>query len=212
MISVSDFVKRYPKLWHMAELGSQPSIVEYGLLSTEALLDLFEVTGQQRTALLRSHRRDSVTICHPKHGRAVVRDQKPMNDITLSKCLTDMTAEEWYAHLNRRVFFWVSEERLTKMLGAGAYKGRPHMVLEVDTAGLIERHEPRVTLSPMNSGATFPLGAVPRGSDTFQPLSTFPWEERVKTNRKEPVVELAVDYSVPDIADLLLEVTTRRVD
>lgn len=196
----------------MAELGSQPSIEKHGLLSTEALLDLFEITGDTREALLGSRRPNSVTISHPEHGEAVVRDQKPMNDTTLRKCLTDMTAEEWYVHLNRKVFFWVSEDRLTRMLGAGAYKGRDHTVFEIDTEALLARHQERVTLSPLNSGATFPLGAAPRGSDTFRSLPEFPWDARVATNKKEPVVELAVDYSVPDVLDLIMDVTARRVD
>src|SRR4051812_18981479 len=181
----------------MAELGSQPSILKYGLLSTEALLDLFEIQGPQRDALLRQHRSESATITHPEHGTAIVRDQKPMNSTTLGKCLTDMTPEEWYEHLNKRVFFWVSEDRLERMLAAGAYRDREHTVLELDTGGLLAAYLDNVKLSPMNSGATFPMGATPRGSRTFLSLAEYPWEDRIRRGL-EPVVELAVDYRVPD--------------
>jgi hypothetical protein len=41
---------RYPVLFHMAEDGSWESIRERGLLSTSALLDLFEVEAEERFA------------------------------------------------------------------------------------------------------------------------------------------------------------------
>ena len=40
--------ERWPRLYHMAEAGSWPSIKERGLLSTTALLDLFELEGESR--------------------------------------------------------------------------------------------------------------------------------------------------------------------
>jgi hypothetical protein len=42
---------RYPVLFHMAEDGSWESIRERGLLSTSALLDLFEVEAEERFAI-----------------------------------------------------------------------------------------------------------------------------------------------------------------
>ena len=42
---------RYPVLFHMAESGSWESIRECGLLSTSALLDLFEVEGGERITI-----------------------------------------------------------------------------------------------------------------------------------------------------------------
>jgi hypothetical protein len=51
-----------------------------------------------------------------------------------------MTPREWYESLNRRVFFWVDRRRLIKLLGARAYRNRPHLVLELDTAELLRRH------------------------------------------------------------------------
>jgi hypothetical protein len=60
-----------------------------------------------------------------------------------------MTPREWYETLNRRVFFWVDRKRLVKLLGARAYRDRPHLVLELDTSGL-RRHAADVTLSAIN--------------------------------------------------------------
>jgi hypothetical protein len=64
----------------MAEAGRWPSIARHGLLSTSALLDLFEVHGARRGELEAQHRPESVTLRHPRHGLTVVRDPKPMDD------------------------------------------------------------------------------------------------------------------------------------
>jgi hypothetical protein len=42
---------RWPRLFHMAEAGSWLAIQRYGLLSTTALLDLFEITGDDRDSI-----------------------------------------------------------------------------------------------------------------------------------------------------------------
>lgn len=189
-------VSRYPTLYHMAEDGSWESIRRHGLLSTSALLDKFEVEGEERFAIESVRRPEIVSIEHPNHGTAFVRDNKPMQEKSLERCLVGMTPREWYEHLNRRVFFWVEWKRLLKLLGARAYKDRPHLVLEVDTAKLLDRHAERAMLSPINSGATFAMSPAPRGPDTFRRVADHPEDK--------PVVELSVDYAVPDIADFVL--------
>lgn len=122
-----------------------------------------------------------------------------MQDKVLERCLSGMSVAEWYENLNRRVFFWVSWERLERLLGAKAYRERAHLVLEVGTAGLLSAHARSVALSPINSGATFAMGPAPCGPETFQRIGDHP-EER-------PVVELAVDYAVPEVVDHVHRVT-----
>ena len=183
----------------MAEDGSWESIRRIGLLSTTALLDRFEIRGERRWEIESSRRPEIVEIEHPELGKAFVRDNKPMQEKTLERCLTGMTPREWYEVLNRRVFFWVDEKRLIKLLGARAYRDRPHLVLEIDTAELLRRHSDRVSISPINSGATFTMKPAPRGPDTFKRIPDHP--------DSKPVVELTVDYAVPDIADFTLSVS-----
>jgi hypothetical protein len=190
---------RYSVLFHMAEDGSLQSIKKRGLLSTSALLDLFEIEGEERLAIESARRPEIVQLMHPEQGVALVRDNKPMQEKSLERCLRGMTPREWYEHLNRRVFFWVDRKRLLKLLGARAYRDRPHLVLEVDTAKLLERHADRVALSPINSGATFAMNPAPRGPDTFRRIADHP-DDR-------PVVELAMDYAVPDLASLTISVS-----
>ena len=191
-------VSRYPTLYHMAEDGSWESVQRHGLLSTSALLDRFEIEDEQRFAIESACRPEIVCLEHPEYGTALVRDNKPMQEKALERCLLEMTPREWYEHLNRRVFFWVERKRLLKLLGARAYRDRPHLVLEVETAGLLKRHGERVLLSPINSGATFALGPAPRGPETFRRIAEHP--------DGKPIVEFSVDYSVPDIAEFTLRV------
>jgi len=133
--------ERFPRLYHMAERGSWPSIRRHGLLSTSALLDLYEVTGGERARLEGAHRPESVEIVHPKHGKAVIRDQKPMDDRGLRRALTDgLMPEDWYRILNAKVFFWLTEDRLNRLLGARAYRDLRHDVLVVDTRELLSKH------------------------------------------------------------------------
>jgi hypothetical protein len=211
-ISASELAKRSPLLYHMAADGSWDSISRKGLLSTSALLDLYGYSGADRTSIEESWRPESVTIHHPDLGVAVIRDQKPMSDGGLRRCLDGMTPAAWYEELNRRVFFWLTEERLARMLNARAYRGDTHLVLVVDAATLLQRHERKVMLSPINSGATKPY-PQPRGRTTFQRMDDYPFESWLAKRRgDDPIVELAVDEGVPDIADMVVRLERRRGD
>src|SRR6202012_4863209 len=108
------FVKTYPVLFHMAHHESLPSIRKHGLLCTSALLDLFEIRGTERLKIESQMRTESVVIRHSIHGKAVIRDQKPiMNDRRLQKALgKSATPREFHELLNSMVFFWVSPTRL----------------------------------------------------------------------------------------------------
>ena len=209
-ISAQALAKRFPLLYHMAELGSWPSIQEHGLLSTSALLDLYEVDGLDRDGLESAHRPECVSVEHTAHGQAVIRDQKPMTDADLNKCLGDgLTPADWYQILNEKVFFWLTEQRLERLLGARAYRSKRHTVLTVDAALLLDKHAPNAVLSPINSGATRPI-PQPRGKNTFLPLADYPfdaWDQ--KRRKRDPAVELAVIYSVPDISEFVVRVENR---
>jgi len=190
----------------MAEANSWPSIRKHGLLSTTALLDLFEINGDLRRSLESQHRPNSVKITHPTHGEAVIRDQKPLREGPLAKCLVDMTPKQWYRTLNSYVFFWVTEARLKSLLEAKAYRGKTHTIIAVDTARLLEANAGAVRLSPINSGSTI-YNPRPRGADTFQPISKYLFEERRRIRGlANAVAELAVRYAVPDISRCVLEV------
>jgi hypothetical protein len=209
-LTPAQFSTYYPRLYHMAEFGTWDGIQANGLLSTTALLDLFEIHGERRRRIERAHRPESVTVEHPRYGTAVIRDQKPMRETALRKCLLGMEPTDWYAALNSRVFFWVTPERVQTLLGARAYRGRRHMVITVDTAALLDRHGDRVLLSPINSGSTI-YRPVERSADTFRTLDRYPFEERRRLRGVDnAVAEACVEYSVPDISTLAVRAEVRQ--
>ena len=189
----------YPCLYHMAEDGAWPSIRHHGLLSTSALLDLYRVEGDAREAVEGRRRPAGVTLTREGLPGAVVRDQKPMTDAALRRCLDDgLTPSDWYRMLNGRVFLWPSPRRLGTLLDA--YRGLTHTVLTLDTASLVAVHGGTIALSPYNSGSTM-RNAPRRGRNTFLPLADYPlaaW--RARRSAAEAVAEVTVPGAVRDAA------------
>lgn len=197
-----ELIRRCPKLYHMAESGSWPSIQQHGLLSTSALLDKFEITGSRRARIESNWRPKSITITHLLHGKAVIRDQSPMPPDSLQQCLVGCTVTEWYELINRKTFFWVRQDRLSRLLNGFAYRNRSHTVITVSTRALIEKHKDEITLSNINSGFVYYGGS--RGRETFKRVEDFP--------SSNYMWELAVEYRVPDIADFTIRVEEWKRD
>ena len=206
MSNTERFILRYPELYHMAESGTWRSIQQRGLLSATALLDLFEIDGPERVAIESEWRETSVPIHHPVHGTAVIRDQLPMRPEWLTRVLVDTTHQQWYELLNRKTFFFPTRDRLNRLLKAPPYRNRPHDVITVDTRALVERHSECITLSHINSGfARFGQGL--RCIGTFRSI-----DEYARVHGQREVAELAVEYHVPDIADIAISVTSCQGD
>lgn len=205
-------VETYPRLFHMAWEGSWPSIREHGLLSTRALLELYEVDEQIAQRILRKHRPHWIEIGKNGLPGAVVRDQKPMSDEGVRRALgADVCLGDWYNLLNSMVFFWPTKKRLITMMKAGAYRGMRHDLIVVDTERLVKLKEERLRLSAMNSGATKPY-PHPRSMDMFMKLVDFPFDERMRRHRIEgAVAEVCVVHGVEEIEACTLAVETVSV-
>ncbi len=202
-MTVAEFCATYPRLYHMAEASMWPSIQRHGLLSTSALLDLYGVAGPERARIEQQRRPDFIAVRHARHGEVLIRDQKPMSDATLAPVLIDMTPTEWYALLNERVFFWVSETRLKGLLAA--YRHRENLVLVLDTAKVMARHAAQTTLSPINSGYSR-RWAVRRGRETFRAIADYQIAERINGRMvRKPVAECAVSGGVTNVMEALIE-------
>ena len=204
-----DLAGRYPLLYHMAEAGSWPSIRRHGLLSTSALLDRCHVSGPLRREIEYEIRPTSRSISHEGFGTAVIRDQRPLIKTNLKKVLRGVSVMEYCRLLNGKTFFWVTEARLNRLLGARMYKEKPHDVLTVDTGGLVRDCLDRITLSPINSGTVISQNGR-RGKDTFRSIAEYPFEERRRRRPAEPLVELAVEYEVKNIRKYVLRVERRH--
>ena len=197
MATIQQIMDIYPRLYHLAERDSWPSIERHGLLSTTAILDLFGKTGSERYSIESEWRRSSVTIKHDVYGTAVIRDQLPMPPNALKAVLTDgVTPRQWYEFLNGKVFFWPTKDRLDSMVSA--YRGQALVLIVVDTYALIEAHMDEITLSRINSGfARYKRGN--RNFDTFQSIGSYR-----QVRRERDVAEFAVEYNVPNINDLVI--------
>lgn len=203
----------YPRLYHMAAEGTWPSIRQRGLLSTRQLVDSCDTSQAVRYTVLASRRPDNVMLQHPDGTKIVVRDQAPLREVFLTRCLQDMTVQQWLDVLNGRVFFWLHPDKLAKLLNARRYRRHAHDVLTVDTASLLGAHAERIRLSAINSGATLYPNAPTRGSGTFQAIEGYPFAERRRTRPiYEAVVELAVIDGVADIEKHVIQVERRRGD
>lgn len=204
-ITPEDLAKMYPRLYHVTERGSWEGILKQGLLSTSSLLDLFRVDPALRTDIELRKRDRAHEIQDLVFGRAVIRDQKAIVESKLQSSLRDCTPEEWDRLLNGRVFFWLTTDRLSTLLSAREYRGKPHTVLTLDTYSLATSYADHITLSPMNSGNTLPI-AHPRGKSTFSRMKDYPFQERIRLGPYYTVVELAVEGGVRDVLKYTIRV------
>ncbi len=203
MANLEHLIERHRRLYHVAEAGSWENIRRRGLLSTTALLDLFEVGEPSRTRIEAQYRQKDCVVRDPEYGCATIRRQILMDPDRLRTALTDMKPWGWYRLLNGKVFFWSTPKRLNKFLNAIAHGGRAHDVITVCTRSLIYQYAHEIELSPINSGTVF----IPndpnhqRGSRTFQSIPDYDRE-----TRDGLFAELAVEYRVLDIEQHALSV------
>jgi hypothetical protein len=212
-LEVQDFVEEYPRLFHMAEIDTWASIQEHGLLSTSALLDLYQVDGSDRVAIEREKRPEIVEIKCQGLPTARIRDQKPLSDSALEMVLLDnLKPADWYKILNGKVFLWSSEEKVHTLLTAKAYRDRPHDVITVDTARLVSQHIEEMTLCPYNSGSTI-MNPVARGLGTFQRVLDYDFDHwRRRRGLSKAVTEVCVDYAIRPVDDLVIDVRRMHRD
>jgi hypothetical protein len=207
IVNETALIDIFPRLYHVTDGGAWASIRTHGLLSTSALLGLYGVQGPVRTGFESERRPAGMILRSDGLPDVLVRDQSPMSDRVLLRCLTDgMTPREWYRILNGKVFFWTSMQRLQRLLTAKAGRDVAQLVFTVDTQSLVNTHRDRVRLSGMNTGSTI-RKPLPRGPKTFLPIPEFPYDERRRTRApSDALVELVVEGAVPDIMDHLIEV------
>jgi len=197
------------RAYHLTLATNWPSVERNGLLSTRALLDLVGVGGEERERIERRHRPAPIRLA----SGVTINDQRPMPPTALERCLAPGTPpEEWYALLNRRVFFWFDVGRLNRQRAAG--QEAAHVVLTVDAARLLDRYGGRAALTPINTGAAIRRPA-PRG-----PRSFVPYDEWLRSGwltetvalgtrprpRSHPPAELAIADAVPDVLRFVVEV------
>lgn len=201
-------IELYPRVYHMAECGAWDSIRARGLMSATAVLDHLAVDGGDRVRYESEHRGEKMDVRAGEPSHIVLRDQKPMPEGRLIRALTDgTTPRQWYELINGKVFFWAEETRLHGLLGARDYRHLEHDVLTLDSSTFIPAYAHAIWLCHMNSGNTWPMPHR-RGTDIFCRIADYPVTRTGKPVK--PVVELVVDYAVPNIADYAVGVRRMR--
>jgi Family of unknown function (DUF7002) len=193
----------------MAEDGTWPSIRQRGLLSTQAIVDLYQPDADVCQQILSTVRRDKVPLSSAALGEMTIRDQRPAK--FLKECMNDgVSPQDYLDALNGRVFFWLRLSRLIGLLGAVMYRHSRHTVLHVDTARLISAYPGQIQLAPYNTGDMHVPTLPKRGPDVFTDLADYPYEQWLaKRGRSgEPVVELTISYAIPDIVSFVTKVET----
>ncbi|QQU70316.1 hypothetical protein I6I45_10140 [Pseudomonas fluorescens] len=203
-MDLEKLIELYPRIYHMAERGAWDSIRTRGLMSTTAVLDHLAVADGERARYESEHRGQKMDVKSGDPSSIVLRDQKPMPEGRLITALTGgTTPRQWYELINGKVFFWAEEQRLHGLLGARDYRKLEHDVLTLDSSTFIPAYAEAIWLCHMNSGNTWPMPHR-RGTEIFCKVVDYPVTRTGKPKKK--VVELVVDYAVPNIADYVLEV------
>ncbi len=206
MVTVMDaeeLIAHHPRVFHTMSATAWPSVQRHGLLSTQQLIDLFNLDAVERDRLLSAPRQRSTVLRAPGLPPAVIRDQKPMKFIA-EKIDPNSSLAAYLAAINSRVFFWASAQRLDRLRQAKEYRTEDQVVLHVDTRALVERHGPRIELCRLNSGAVTQKNHPLRGHRSWLPISEYPYAEyRRRYGRDGALVEVTVVDAVPDILDLI---------
>lgn len=202
-MDLEQLIARYPRVYHMAERDTWPSIREHGLRSSTAVLDWLAVSPQLRFQLRSQHRPNMVPVVG-RDRTIVLRDQRPMPPLVLADSLLNgVTPQQWYETINDKVFFWAEEERLMGLLGARMYRDLEHDVLTLDTRSFVTAHQAAIWLCHMNSGCVVPWKQK-RDLTIFKRISDYPVTRTGRPTKE--VVEIVVDDKVLDVANHVLEV------
>lgn len=195
-----ELLAQAPTLFHVTSARGWDGVRRRGLLSVERLVELYELDEDDAASFLSRRRATDRRLDHPEHGVAWIRDQRPLSVSVLARMLDDMTVTQYLHRLNSLVFLWADHERLERLWSTARYASTAQVVLELDTASILEAHRDDVVLTRINTGATRgPSGR--RGTHTFPSVADFPAGRRV--------AEFAVAGGLTDLERHLRRVWTR---
>jgi len=194
------------RAFHIADAENWPSIQRHGLFSTSRLIARDRLQGDAASPFA-GHRATGMRL----PSGALIRDQSPMPPGALRRCLdAGLTPQDWYDLVNAKVYFWLNQDRLDRHLAAcGA---RAQVLVAVDLPALLERHGHAAFLTPFNVGNARRRPAT-RGGRSFVPLAAWladRWLSEAESgrparSRSHPPAEIAIEDSVPDLADFVLD-------
>lgn len=199
-----ELIKYYPKLYHLTSQNAWEQIKKYGLMSTAAILDLYKIRGTERSEIETRSRRQNIALYDTMIGEIIIRDQKPLPESKVIKGLSGCSVSEWYKLLNSKVFLWAEFERFQGLLNARAYRNLVQLQITVNTTSLVEKYHKKIKLCRKNSGAMFNIHPI--GPYIFEKISEYDLNISKFDNIRKPVVEVTIDYCIPDFKKYVLKV------
>ncbi len=167
-MDIEKFIKERPFLYHLTCKENATNIIKKGqLYSTNELVRLANNTEYENILRKRRSAHVEIMIGGEPH---FIRDQKPISEINLAKCLTDgWSIGDFLYHLNDRVFMWPTVVRLWSHFRT--YADENPVILRFSTKNIFDAN-PHVKFCRLNSGATRSnsyLGGAPpmRGAATL---------------------------------------------
>jgi hypothetical protein len=174
-MNINAFIVVRPYLYHLTDRANLDHIVHtQSILSTKRIIEISGI--QNGESFLRSQRSKHEII--PVGDKNIkIRDQRPISIKALSKCLADdWNPADFIEHINKRVFFWCSLDRLLRHFNR--YIKEQPKILKCRTKDIIDRNGGKVEYCGIDSGSTRPnyrLGGSGeyRGPDTFLPYHRY---------------------------------------
>ena len=181
---VEELALRHPQLFHVTRAGAVAGIRRHGLMSTSGLLKLLNVPVDQRDEIESRPRATDIDIAHPLHGEVVLPARR-------------MAAGELRA-IDKRVFFWTSEESARCDITARERKDVDWIVLVFDTLSL-GRWYPRQIEIPSISPSLWRATGVASRDTAFASLESIPHDGRRSGLHRRWIDELALLGGVDDV-------------
>jgi hypothetical protein len=195
------------RVYHLADELNWESIQTHGLRSAARLLE-----ENKLNEWIRRQRTENMQL----PNGVIIRDQKPMPPEALKRCLASgVTPADWYALLNRHVFFWIDLDRLERQRKACT---TPQYIMTIDAKKMLHYYASSAAVTPSNTGNAR-RAAAHRGLATFVPYHAWVnsgWAHEAAglgSKRRAPShqpVELAIADTVPDILEFVVDV--RRLE
>lgn len=191
-MDIDKFAKLRPYLYHLTDSRNINSIVtQKKILSTKKIITDSSTPNKKKYLSSRRPEHDLIKI----NGFDFhIRDQRPISALVLGRSLTNnWTVGDFLAHLNKRVFFWPTLNRLTRHYDR--YQNEHPVILRFNTKEILELN-PDAEFCHLNSGATrcsshWQGNAPERGEDTFLIADAY---------QKKPAT--VAEVTIPEYCDL----------
>lgn len=173
-MDLEKFIEQRPYLYHLTSKANSANIIKRRLLfSANQLITDSKLADLQKMKREKRFEHFSLNVGGTE---IMLRDQRPISEKALSKCLTDnWLIGDFLYHLNDRVFMWPTEDRLFRHFKRYAHE--EPIIFRFLTRAILEVN-PDAKFCRLNSGATransYLEGKAPdRGPNTFLSATDF---------------------------------------